>query len=71
MRIIVAAIAGLFALAEVSAEAAPNPVTGNSCTLGAALPSSVGDPICGIASHQSPQRDWRCGCLCSPWMPVR
>lgn len=71
MRIIVAAIAGLFALAEVSAQAAPNPVTGNSCTLGAALPSAGGEPICGIASHQSLQRDWRGGCLCSPWMPVR
>jgi hypothetical protein len=31
----------------------------------------VRDRVCGIASHQSLQRDWRGGCLCSPWMPVR
>jgi hypothetical protein len=59
LRTMIATLAGLTALAAVSAQAALNPSNENWVRLGpAALSFGLGDQGCGEGWHQSLRRDW-------------
>jgi hypothetical protein len=69
MRIIVATIAGLLAMAPVTAKAAPNLRTENWRPLGATLSFDLGDQACGADWHQRLRRDWRGDWWWGPCVP--
>ena len=59
MRIIVATITGLIALATSSAQAALSTSNENRRPIGAAVSFTLGDQGCGEGWHQALWRDWR------------
>jgi hypothetical protein len=71
MRIIVAAFAGLVALAAVSAQATPSPNQENWRPLGQPLSFALGDQARGDGWHQALWRDWRGDWWWGPCVPNR
>ena len=71
MHIIVAAFAGLVALAAVSAQATPSPNQENWRPLGRPLSFALGDQACGVGWHQALWRDWRGDWWWGPCVPNR
>jgi len=59
MRRMTATLAGLFALATVSARSAPNTNSAKWVWLGSGLSFGLGDQGCGEGWHQPLRRDWR------------
>jgi len=71
MRIIVAAFAGLVALAAVSAQATPSSNQENWRPLSRPLSFASGDQACGDGWHQALWRDWRGDWWWGPCVPNR
>ena len=69
MRVIVATLVSLVALAAVSVQAAPSPSKENWLPLGGALFFDLGDQACGHGLHQSLRRDWRGDWWWGPCVP--
>ena len=66
MRIIVATITGLIALATVSAPAALSTGNENRRPIGTAVSFTLGDQGCGEGWYQALWRDWRGDWLWGP-----
>jgi len=58
IRIIVATLTGLIALATVSAQAVPSTKLGNWLPLDTPLSFALGDQACAYGWHQALRRDW-------------
>jgi len=71
MRIIVAAITGLIALATASPQAAIIVSNENWHPLGPTLSFKLGDKACGDGWHQALWRDWRGDWWWGPCVPNR
>jgi hypothetical protein len=63
-------LAGMAALAVVSAQATPNPDEPYWRPLGAALSFNLGDHGCGEGWHQALWRDWQGGWWWGPCVPI-
>ena len=69
MRAMITILAGLVALAAVSAQGAPNLIDENWTRVGAALSFGLGDQGCGEGLHQPLWRDWRGDWCWGPCVP--
>jgi hypothetical protein len=71
MRVIPPMLAGVVALAAVSAQPAPNPKQETWRPLAAVLSFSLGDQACEEGWHQALWRDWRGDWWWEPCVPNR
>jgi hypothetical protein len=71
MRIVVAALTGLIALAAVSAQAAPSINNKTWRPLGSPLSFGLGEEACGEGRHQALRRDWKGDWWWGPCVPNR
>jgi hypothetical protein len=71
MRVIPVILAAFTAMADSSAQAAPNPNLENWLPLGPALSFALGDQGCGHGRHQALLRDWRGDWWWGPCVPNR